>query len=487
MPVLMTNTTITSLVLEDCNLNATVIEPISKFVKKNKVAVLNLSKNSLFGNDDGTNAAKLLTKALKKHPELSYVNLTTTGLGQNNSALKMLIEGSKDINSVIIDDNAVDADGLGIITNTLQKKNAVTEFSMEGLGIGDGESAVAKAKLLKQCLEKNTTLEQLCLGSNNLGTGGRVLSTIMSGMKINASLTHVDLSDNDIRRVPSMKLIAKYLSSNPSLIELNLSNNGVPSKPASLLIESLKKNTTLQHLSLRRNSISDKSTPAFIDALQNNTTLLTLDLQLNNLKVKTGRKPILMAMCDTSSLDSIVNNSNHTCSVLLSDKNYGMSTLENKRARFWQDPSKWINLPFVEMGKINALENEGEKIRYKVVLALTVMNKDLYNPRYFEEVPLELMPKLFELVQQEIGCNNFGKGITGSMKKENTINRLNKVYETIKQWPSFPELFSRGAGKLPKKKKATTLKRKRRVFGDEDADDDDEDWNPNNRRGSKKK
>jgi hypothetical protein len=306
-------------------------------------------------------------------------------------------------------------------------------------------------------------------------------------MKINASLTHVDLSDNDIRRVPSMKLIAKYLSSNPSLIELNLSNNGVPSKPASLMIESLKKNTTLQHLSLRRNSISDKSTPAFIDALQNNTTLLTLDLQLNNLKVKTGRKPILMAMCDTSSLDSIVNNSNHTCSVLLSDKNYGMSTLENKRARYWQDPSKWVNLPFVEMGKINALENEGEKIRYKVVLALTVMNKELYNPRYFEEVPLELMPKLFELVQQEIGCNNFGTGITGSTKKENTINRLNKVYETIKQWPSFPELFSRGAGKLPKKKKATTLKRKRRVFGDEDADDDDEDWNPNNRRGSKKK
>jgi len=42
--------------------------------------------------------------------------------------------------------------------------------------------------------------------------------------------------------------------------------------------------------------------------------------------------------------------------------------------------------------RINALDvSEGKKIRYKVVLALNQENNDLYDPRRFDELPLELM------------------------------------------------------------------------------------------------
>ena len=101
------------------------MECISKFVKNSSLVVLNLSKNALFGIDnDAFNAvAKLVAKGIKKHPELSLVNLTKTGLGTNNDALKIVLEGSKELNSLIIDDNAFDSEGLDVVSKILQKKN----------------------------------------------------------------------------------------------------------------------------------------------------------------------------------------------------------------------------------------------------------------------------------------------------------------------------------------------------------------------------
>ena len=456
MPVLRSNeTTITDLVLENCNLQSSDIDPLSKFIKKNHIlSILNLSQNdSLFGSDtDGSNAAaKQLAKAIKKH-SLSYVNLSKTGLGDNNEALKIVLEGSRELKTLIIDDNAPDREGATIIKSFLEKKNALTVLSMGSFSIGSGDDAPSNAKLLKQCLMKNATLEQLCLGSNCLGSNDRVLSTIMSGIKGSASLSHIDLSGNELRKLSSMKLIATYLAGNPVLIDLDLGSNAIPTKSADALIKSLKKNTTLEHLSLKNNNITDKSVPAFTDALQKNTTLCLLDLENNNLKVKTGRKGMLKILCDTTSLESIANKSNHTCSIRIAGRNYG-GTHED------------------EFNKINALENEGQKIRYKVVLAMCSMNKELYNPRTFDDIPLELMPLLLELVQQEMGCKGFGEEIVNSVRKRNTINRLNNVYEAIHQWPSFPSLFMRGPGKLKRKRN----KRKLRVA------DEDEDWTPQNR------
>ena len=191
MPILTSNiTTITHLELVNCDIKPADIDPLSKFVKKNQVlAILNLSKNAIFSNDDvNCVAAKLLAKSTQKHPELALVNLTKTGLGHHNGDLKIMLEGCKELNSLIIDDNAVDKEGLGIIQNFLKKKNEVTVFSMCGFGIGEGEKA--NAKVLKETFEKNTSIEQLCLGSNFLGSNDRILSTVLSGIKASASLTH---------------------------------------------------------------------------------------------------------------------------------------------------------------------------------------------------------------------------------------------------------------------------------------------------------
>jgi len=97
MPIITANiTTITSLELVNCDLKAGGVNLVSTFVKKNKLLeVLNLSQNELFGSDESNSAAKKLSKAMKNHPELSFVSLASTGLGGNNDGLKLILDGSK--------------------------------------------------------------------------------------------------------------------------------------------------------------------------------------------------------------------------------------------------------------------------------------------------------------------------------------------------------------------------------------------------------
>ena len=94
------------------------------------------------------------------------------------------------------------------------------------------------------------------------------------------------------------------------------------------------------------------------------------------------------------------------------------------------------------------------------------------------------MPYLLELIQQEMGYNNYGKDVVppawmrsterGNKDPNHPIRRL---YETIMAWPSLPLLFNRGAGELKTKRKVTNAKtkprKKRRKFGDEEDDDDE--------------
>ena len=141
------------------------------------------------------------------------------------------------------------------------------------------------------------------------------------------------------------------------------------------------------------------------------------------------------------------------------------------------------------------------------------MNTDLYNPRSFDSIPLELMPCLLEMLQQRIGYNGFGKGIAPKdmpnmdkkkssswgiwnpltrqreyafSKEEKDVESLSRLYEVITSWQSLPQLFARGPGvgvtKLAKTKiKSKSKPRKRRKFGDE-SDDEDEAWIPKGAR-----
>ena len=368
--------------------------------------------------------------------------------------------------------------------------------------------------------------------------------------------------------------MAKFLEgSDCKVVTLDLSSNHLTTKGASYLLPALKKNTTLQHLDLSKNWLNDGVAPIVIDMLQNNSTLLDLNLKFNkglkNVREEKERRSwyrntrtiiprrdggrfeiVRGALFDTKSFDSIAG-SNHVCAVEMSGKNQGDS-FEDTMSKVIHDLFVFFYteihhathhlqfILYILLRQINALDaSVGKKIRYKVVLALNHVNTDLYNPRSFDDVPLEMMPFLLEMLQQDIGYNGFGKDIapknmpnmdtapyrshghwnretrswesrvgrrnplTGKIEMKGEISKdtksLSRVFEVIMSSQSLPQLFSRGPGefdftnkgdsstttaeKTEKKKKNNKAKsKKRKKFGDPDDDDDDA-WIP---RGARK-
>ena len=74
------------------------------------------------------------------------------------------------------------------------------------------------------------------------------------------------------------------------------------------------------------------------------------------------RNLVLDTMCDATSIQSILE-SNHVCQLFLAKNNNGVYETHERDLR-----------------NINALENEGAKIRYKVVLSMFTISDDLFNP-----------------------------------------------------------------------------------------------------------
>ena len=96
-----------------------------------------------------------------------------------------------------------------------------------------------------------------------------------------------------------------------------------------------------------------------------------------------------------------------------------------------------------EMRKINSLDHEGQKIRYKVILALFCARKELFNPQIVHDLPLELMPNLLELVQLELGRNGYGSGVVEMKEKIMSMDHtLRRLYKAI-HGSNISSLFAR--------------------------------------------
>ena len=347
--------------------------------------------------------------------------------------LSAILEGCKGLKSLVLESNNIKSErAITLVADLLTNNNKMTVISLEGNQIGD-----VKANILYKAM-KSSQLHQLCLSAT-----GITLPNLVVSKKATRNLTHLDLSggnssnsrwcwngnyySRNVIKTPGAKLIATYLERNPALIELNLQANRINSSAGKLIAASLKKNTNLQQLIMRYNRLTDKCIPAFEDALKHNTTLLSLDLSKNNIKVETGRKNLIRSiMCDPMSLEAVAN-SNHTFNLIMNEGSC------NNTSTFGAD-----------LCNINSLDkSEGVKIRYKVVLTLFAMNPDLFSPQTFLGVPLELMPCLLEIAQQEIGYDGFGEGVVGEANKKRygVDPTLNRLYAVIKGW-NTPLLFN---------------------------------------------
>jgi hypothetical protein len=406
--------------LINCNLGRGAFFSIAEMLKKVPTLIsLCLKKNEISLTD-----ASVLGSAIAKHKGLSFVDLSYCGFGKhafkNDDILSPILNGCKRLHGIDLSGNEFGCKSLALIAKFLSSHKNITILNI-GKNVFDDESVQA----LNIAMQKNKTLEELCLASCNEASTNMTLSTeVQRSLALNDRLMHIDLSGNTLQ-VNAVKLIAKHLKGNPFLSILTLVGCSLPNQSAYGLCNALKRNTNLAHLVLRGNYFNHRSAPFFVNALRKNSTLLTLDMCSNNINMD-GRSALISgALCDPASLQTIAE-SNHTCQVWLNcGSNGNRLTHEN------------------EFRNINALDNVGQKIRYKVSASLFTLESITFNPRDFQNIPLELMPLLLELVQQELGCGKYGREVwKAPIRAKGSNPRLTRVYQVVHGWTMLPSLFA---------------------------------------------
>lgn len=414
LPILQ-NRSLMRLDLKNCNLTSSEFRGIAQILKNvPTLTSLSLSRSKFRSADD----AKLVSTAIAKHKGLSFVDLSRCGLGENEDEdiFPSLLNGCKKLNVLDLSQNNFGPESLARIAKFLGTHKSITI-----LNLGENEFDDDSVTSLNNAVEKNKTLVELSL----LHTGIALTTTTQRSLVLNNKLMHIDLSCNDLG-ANGAKSIIKHLKNNPPLSVLSLARCGLPTKSAKGLCNALKRNTSLAHLNLQNNSFNNKAIPFFVDALRNNTTLLTLDMRSNDIKVQSGRKELIKgALCDPTSLQTIAE-SNHKCQLWLNCGKIG-----NKVANE------------IEFRNINSLDNEGQKIRFKVIAALFTLETIAFNPRDFQNIPLELMPRLLELVQQELGYGRYGREVwKAPIRAKGSNPCLTRVYEVVHGWTMLPSLFA---------------------------------------------
>mmetsp|Transcript_11116 Transcript_11116/g.24493 ORF Transcript_11116/g.24493 Transcript_11116/m.24493 type:complete len:572 (+) Transcript_11116:85-1800(+) len=473
VPILSSNNTLASLQLCHCHLSLDDMTSLIQFLSQNH----SLKTIELDGNNiESLDIAKAFSKVVRNHAGLHKVSLRTCGLGLNNYILSAILDGCNNLNELDIGKNEINSEGVGITRDFLSSNPAVTILHIDGFadgaanyvtdpalpefaGIGD-----VNATQFAMGMKNSTNLRQLFLSRNSL----TMSSAIIDGDP-NKTLTLIDLSSNKINK-EAVTTIANYVKNNPSLADLNLSGNGIGDDALGGLFLALKENTALLHLNVEKNSVSDASVPGIIDALRNNTTLLTLRLEdkrgfgAMKFTIEGRQELVKKSFFDTTSLQTI-EQSNHTCKVYLWEPRWAPSLGQMMRLDYSSLARKKT---FVfEMQTINSFNNEGKKIRFKVLLALFGV-KELFDPCSFISI-LELMPRLLELVQQDLSYNSVydkndarvdlvtvdeqGNLIRGEVERHDSIDgenavTLSRLYEVIHEW-DIALLFERGPGKVP--------------------------------------
>ena len=171
------------------------------------------------------------------------------------------------------------------LVTSLTAHNSLEELVLKETGIG-AEDCRALSKLLSS----STSLKYLSIGGNDLPP--EAVELIISGLHHNIILKRLDMGGSlftNIRKSPGRRSgsyfsfqntvsLASVLSTNHTLVYLNLSQCDIDQDGACQLVSALCTNDTLQKLYLEHNPIGVKGAIAFAEMLPKNKSLKVLNL-----------------------------------------------------------------------------------------------------------------------------------------------------------------------------------------------------------------
>ena len=288
---------------------------------------------------------------------------------------------------------------------------------------------------LSTCLKANTSLENLSLGGYSIDMS--VANCLSDAIKCHPSIDTIILAQCGINK--NADILEIILDGCKRLNQISMAFEELGSASVALTSDFIRSNHSTEIMFLNHANISDNDTLSLASALKKNTKLKELNLRNNNI-TREGEKALSNALYDPTSMDSIIE-SNHTCFAYTYD---------------FKNVSVAIRQPPLEREVFNINANDyisvQQKIRKKVILALCGVLGELFDLSHFNDLPLQLMPRVLELIQEHTETRRVNN--TPVQLEKDALSRL---FHTLRGW-ELPSLFEN----LSPNKKGVAGKRKRR-------------------------
>lgn len=200
---------------------------------------------------------------------------------------------------------------------------------------------------------------------------------------------NIGLRSNNIRTNGATDLPDFVATNNPHLKRLDLMDNNFDDGDALLLAKALSRNNALERIDLRGNNITEVGSEALLDAL-----------------------------CDCTSVKSVVN-SNHTCTIYGLGLDYYISNCDS--------PPQ----------KMQRIEVEQRRIGRKIYYLFSTRNSEGSNGHHLElefgDISLELSPHVLERVMHH-SPQKYGAGSLGYYSLREDVCLLSILYEMVRSW-----------------------------------------------------
>ena len=189
----------------------------------------------------------------------------------------------------------------------LQYNQNIKEIWFYGIDLG----GVRAMNSLAPFLSDNPSLREINLSNCNVGTATIDILTNALANRAAGTLTKLFLDDNNLGDC-NLDGLVTALSTCTKLISLSLCENGIGRRECAYLAQLLKsQESSLLTSFLRGNLFDDEGIEILSASLTNNTKLRILDLHGNNNISGSGWMTLLKLVCNTSSMAAVVE-SNHT-------------------------------------------------------------------------------------------------------------------------------------------------------------------------------
>ena len=245
-----------------------VAEDLAGFIRNNS----SLEQLCIGSNRLGLSAVMIL-KALQEHSRLKVLNLGGNNLTAHVAEdLATIVKNNSGLEELYLSNNSLKT-STSVILKALKEKSNLTILHLNNTLMTE-----EVAEDLATVLRNNSSLEQLCIGSNRLGLSAVM---ILQALQEHSRLEVLNLGDNNLTAHVA-KDLATIVKNNSGLEELYLSNNGLKTS-ASVILKALKEKSNLRILHLINTLMTEEVAEDLAAAIRNNSSLEQLCIGSNRL------------------------------------------------------------------------------------------------------------------------------------------------------------------------------------------------------------